>query len=76
MKKIILAFLAAGVACAALGIILGKKHKVRLYDAKFDDEDDADEVIYPDIDTGAMDITESEAVLNHAPAQDDAKAEA
>ncbi len=76
MKKIILAFLATGVACAALGIILGKKRKVRLYDAKFDDEDDVDEVIYPDIDTGAMDITESEAVLNHAPAQDDTKAEA
>lgn len=76
MKKIILAFLAAGVACAVLGIILDKKRKVRLYDAKFDDEDDVDEVIYPDIDTGAMDITESEAVLNHAPAQDDVKAEA
>ena len=43
MKKIVLVFLAAGAACAALGIILGKKYKIRFCDAEFDDEDSVDD---------------------------------
>ena len=76
MKKIVLVFLAAGAACAALGVILSKKYKIRFCDAEFDDEDSVDEAMNPDIDAGAMDISESEAVLNHTPVQDDIAAKA
>lgn len=71
MKKIVLVFLAAGAACAALGVILGKKYKIRFCDAEFDDEDSVDEAMNPNINADAMDISESEAVLNHTPVQDD-----
>ena len=76
MKKIVLVFLAAGAACAALGVILGKKYKIRFCDAEFDDENSVAEAMNPDIDAGAMDISESEAVLNHTPVQDDIAAKA
>lgn len=76
MKKIVLVFLAAGAACAALGVILGKKYKIRFCDTEFDDKDSVDEATNPDIDAGAMDISESEAVLNHTPVQDDIAAKA
>ena len=65
MKKIVLVFLAAGAACAALGVILGKKYKIRFCDAEFDDEDSVDEATNPDINADAIMAVDTPVVEVH-----------